>query len=215
MRPCLRLAIATVLGMAVGGCPAEPTPPGPDGGGGDGGLSIVWESRPSPIPSEPSSDIAIERASFLLEGLRVVSDGGSLELELKRLAWSRDGAPGPVPVKGASPGIYSRLLFELEGEEDDQAYAYEITGTVKINGTVYPFTIRDLADINLAVEFSFELRADDVASIPVRVEIDKLVEAVRFETLTREDGRYVVDEGAPLEAVRAQLKKSFSVHDPS
>ena len=42
-------------------------------------------------------------------------------------------APAALPVPSAPPGLYSKLLFDLDGDTDGSTveYAYEITGTVK------------------------------------------------------------------------------------
>jgi hypothetical protein len=165
------------------------------------------------IPSEPSSDVTIERAVFLQDDLRVLGEAGTFLLERDRLEWSRGIVPVPLPVMGASPGLYARLLFELEGDEEDNEYAYEITGTVKINDVFQPFTIRDTASFQLALDFSIELPAGGTVMIPVRIEIDKLVDAVDFQQVQPDDGIYVVDrQSSQISAVRAVLSSAFGVH---
>ena len=75
----LRIAALAALAMATAGCPTDvpPTPPidGPVGQG----LSIVWDSRPAVFPSEPSSDMTIERVVFHQEELRVVGGAPALQ----------------------------------------------------------------------------------------------------------------------------------------
>ncbi len=113
----------------------------------------------APIPSEPSSNVTIDRVVIRQDDLRVVGDAGSLDLDRDRLEWSRGIVPTELPVMGALPGLYSRLLFELNGNEDGDEYAYEITGTVKIGNAFQPFTIRDTADLSLSLELAVTLPA--------------------------------------------------------
>jgi hypothetical protein len=211
MRPPPRLAIAALLGMGLTACPAEPPVPPPDGGGGEeGGLSIVWEGRPPALPAEVSGDLTIDRVTFRLDDLRVVGDGGSIDIDLKDLAWSSAGAPGPVPVLDASPGRYSRLAFELDGDDEGElAYAFEIEGKVKVNNVTSPFTIHDTSDLALSLECTIELEVGKPAQLRVRVDLGKLAEVVDFGSLTPTNGRYVVEDGSELDKVRDEAKKAF------
>ena len=214
MRARLRIALIAVLAMAATGCPADDTTTPPDGSGG--ALSITWESQPAVIPSEPSSDATIERAVFLQDGLRVVGDAGTFDLDRDELEWSRGIVPTALPVMGASPGLYSRLRFGLDGDEEDGDYAYEITGTVKVSTAFQPFTIRDTEDLALSLDFSIMLPVGGSATIPVRIAIDKIVDAVDFAQVPMEDGRYLVDTASPqISAVRAAVTAAFGVFGPS
>lgn len=196
--------------MAVEACHVtdEPTPDG-----GDSGLSIEWSAQPGTIPSEPSSDRTIDRAVFRTDDVRLVGDAGSFDLDLGKLEWSRGIVPAALPVAGALPGLYSRLLFELDGSaEVGSAYGYEITGTVKLNDAYQPFTIRDAMELSLSLDLSVMLPAGGSATIPVRIDIDKIVEAVSFAQVVKEDGRYLVDSSSPqISAVRAAVRDAFDV----
>ncbi len=216
MRPCLRIALVAALAVAAAGCPVErpPVPPVDSGGGEGNGLIITWQSQPGVIPSEPTANTTIERVAFELHDLRLVGDAGTLELDRDELEWSRGITPTALPVTGAVPGLYSRLLFELEGDDDpgDEEYAYEITGTVKVNASFEPFTIRDTGELNLTLDFSVMLAVGGDAAIPVRVDIDKIVGAVDFSQVQKEDGRYLVENGSPqLSAVRTAVRGAFAV----
>lgn len=206
-------AVLVASAMTLGACHVsdEPTP---DGSGS--GLSILWSARPEPIPSEPSSDRTIERAIFHLDDPRLVGDAGSIDLDLEKLEWSRGIVPAALPVAGALPGLYSRFLFELEGGvEGGGTYGYEITGTVKINDSFQPFTIRDAAELGLSLDLSIMLPAGGSATIPVRVNLDKIVGAVNFAQVPKDDGRYLVDSSSPqISAVRAAVRDAFSVSGP-
>lgn len=214
MRTRLRIALIAVVAMAATGCPADDTTTPPDGTGG-GALSVTWESQPGVIPSEPSSDATIERVVFLQNGLRVVGDAGTFDLDRDELEWSRGIVPTALPVADAAPGLYSRLLFDLDGDEGDGDYAYEITGTVKVSTAFQPFTIRDTEDLALSLDFSIMLPVGGSATIPVRIAIDKIVEAVDFAQVPMEDGRYLVESDSPqISAVRAAVSAAFSVPGP-
>lgn len=211
MRASLRFAIVAVLGMAAAACPGTPPdPPLPDGSGGEGGLFIEWQSRPEVIPGPVSAGVTIEHADFRLDDLRVISDSTPIDLDLEELSWSRDAVPGTLAVMGASPGLYSRLRFKLEGkdEEEEKEYAYEITGQADVSGTVRPFTIRDTGEVSITLDFSLLLTAGERATIPVRVEIDKLIQAADFASAPIVDGTCVVENSS---AVRDVARTSFGV----
>ncbi len=215
MPPCPRFALTIAIAMAAAGCPGEIPPTTPDGPPvGGNGLTITWESRPGVIPSEPSSDVTIERVVFQQDELRLVGDAGPLQLDREELEWSRDITPAALPVPGAVPGLYSRLLFELEGDDEgeEDEYAYEITGTVKVNASFEPFTIRDTGELTMSLDFSVMLPVGGEATIPVRVEIDKIVDVVDFSQVQKQDGRYLVENGSSqLSAVRNAVRGAFGV----
>jgi len=225
MSALLRYATVVATAIAAGGChigndapPVDAPGAGDDGGGSGGrtGLIVQWNSRPSTIPSGPASNATIDRVVIRQDDLRVVGDAGSLELDRDRLEWSRGIAPTALPVTGALPGLYSRLLFELDGSEGAmEEYAYEITGTVKIGNAFQPFTIRDTADLSLSLELSVTLPAGGSAVIPVRIEIDKVVGVVSFSQVPKQDGRYLLDESSPqISNVRAAVRAAFSINGP-
>jgi len=214
MSTCLRIAIVAAVATAATGCwVGDPYTPPDDSGGG--GLTIQWSSRPEAIPSTPSSDRTIDRAVFRQDDLRLVGDAGTFPLDRDKLTWERGIVPTPLPVMGAAPGLYSRLLFELDGSDgSEEEYAYEITGTVKVNDTFQPFTIRDTSDLALSLEFSIMLTAGQSAIIPVRIEIDKMAGAVNFQSVSMVDGRYLVDkDSSQISAVRAAVRDAIGVHD--
>jgi hypothetical protein len=206
----LRLRIASLaLLAAAAGCPADDTTT-PDAGGTE--LRVEWTGQPQSLPAAVSSDATLDRAVLQTHDLRAVGDAGPIDLDRETLEWARGIAPTPDVVEGAPPGLYSRLLFELEGDDDTEGYAYELVGTVRVGSTTRPFTIRDRNDLSLSIDFSIMLRAGAGARVPVRVELDKLVEAVDFTQVPVVDGRYLVEDGAQLSAVRDRLRGAFGVH---
>ncbi|HWO21191.1 MAG TPA: hypothetical protein VNO30_20625 [Kofleriaceae bacterium] len=222
MRSLLSLTFAVALGAMVAGCEIGDTNPpgdgGDDDGGGGAGLSVTWESRPALIPSEPSSDLTVERAVVHQDNLRVVGDAGTFQLDRDDLEWSRGIAPTTLPVPGAPPGLYSQLLFELDGDSDESPaeYAYEIIGTVKVNSEFRPFTVRDTSDLALSLDFSITLPAGGSATIPVRIDFEQVVKAVDFAQVTMTDGRYLVENGSSqMTAVRAAVRAAFGVRGSS
>lgn len=223
MRSLLPSALAAALAVTAAGCEIGDNPTRPDGGGGgngDGGgtdgtgLTVTWESQPSTLPSTPSSNITIERAVVHQDDLRVVGDAGTFPLDRDELAWAQGTAPAALPVPSAPPGLYSKLLFDLDGDTDGSTveYAYEITGTVKVNDVTRPFTIRDTSEIALSLDFSIELRIGGSATIPVRLELDRIVNAVDFQQVSLDNGRYLVENGSgQMTAVRAAVRAAFGV----
>jgi hypothetical protein len=218
MRAFLWITFAVAVATAATGCFVGNN--GDDGGdddGGGGGLTIEWNGHPSTIPSEPSSDITVDRAVFHLDDLRLVGDAGPIDLDRDQLEWSRGIAPTALPVAGALPGLYSRLLFDLDGSNDGEVtYAYEITGTVKVNDSFQPYTLRDTNDLTLSLDFSIMLPAGGTATIPVRIEIDKMVNVINFSQVPMQDGRYLVDATSPqISNLRAAVRAAFSITGPS
>lgn len=220
MRSLLPPALAAALAVIAAGCEIGDSATPPDGGGGSidssvpvgTGLTVTWESQPSQLPSALSPDVTIERAVVHQDDLRVVGDAGTFPLDRGALEWAQGIAPTELPVPSAPPGLYSRLLFELDGDTGggSEQYAYEIVGTARVNGTTRPFTIRDTSELTLSLDFSIELRIGGSATIPVRLELDRIVNAVDFDQLSPNNGRYLVENGHPqMPAVRAAVRAAF------
>ncbi|MBA3822223.1 MAG: hypothetical protein H0X17_25280 [Deltaproteobacteria bacterium] len=209
--------LALLAGTGLTGCPGDDGGPTDAGDANDAndandgaGLAITWESRPDTIPGDTSSGNTIASAMFRLENLRVVGDAGPLTVGALTLQWAAGVVPAAVTVEQAPPGLYSRLLFDLA--PGPTGFAYEITGTVEVNGASRPFTIRDRAARSLSLDYSITLPPGGRATIPVRVESDRLVEAIDFDPLPFANGRYLVEDDATLAAVRAELASSLGVH---
>ncbi len=210
----VRIAVAVAVAMAATGCPVgvDPPPPIPDGPPGVTGLSITWQSRPAQIPGAVSPDLTITSATFEQDDLRIAGEAGTFQLDRDELEWSGGVAPAELPVVGAAPGLYARLSFELEGDEEEDEYAYEITGTVRVGGEDRPFTIRDTSSFELALDFSISLPAGGTVMIPVHVDLDELVNAVDFDQLQPDNGKYLVDRtSSQISAVRAAVNGAFGV----
>ncbi|MDQ3364061.1 MAG: hypothetical protein M3680_01340 [Myxococcota bacterium] len=203
--------LALLAGSSLTACPGDDgvTPDARDASDG-AGLAITWESRPDTIPGDASSNDTIDSAVFRLENIRVVGDAGPIAVGALTVQWAAGIVPGPVAVDQAPPGLYSRLLFDLA--PGPAGFAYEITGTVEVDGASRPFTIRDRAARPISLDYSITLRPGGEATIPVRVESDRLAKAVDFEELPFINGRYLVEDDATLAAVRAELASSLGVH---
>lgn len=214
MTACIRIAVALAAAMALTGCPIgdDPPPPPPDGPPGGSGLTITWTSRPAQIPGALSPDLRIDRAAFRQDDLRVEGEPGTARLDRDELEWASGVTPADLPVTGASPGLYALLSFKLEGDEEDDEYAYEITGSVRVNGQDREFTIRDTNNFGISLGFSITLPAGGTATIPVHVDLDELVNAVDFEQLQPEDGKYLVDRNSSqISEVRNAIRGAFGV----
>ena len=205
----LRFAALAVLGLAAG-CPTDDI--GLPDGGGSTQLRVEWTGQPATLPSPLTNAITLERAVFYPQDLRVVGDAGPISFDRRSLEWARDVSPTADVVPGAPPGLYSRLLFDLEGGKTDTPYAYELTGTARVGTTTRPFTIRDPGDLEISIELSTMLRAGETARIPIRADLDKLVEVVDFALADVEDGQFLVEDGVQLAAVRDKLREAFAVH---
>lgn len=207
-RWAIRSAPVLLLLALVTGCP--PGDEVPRDSGEATGLSIEWESRPESFPGETSFNVTIDRARFRLESLRVVGDAGPLAIPEVTLAWASGISPPELKLDDAPSGLYSRLLFDVAAGSTD--YAYEIAGTIDIDNTTRSFVVRDRASLSLSLDYSLVLSPGNEVSLPVRVEIDKLLEAIDFDVVPVQNGGYLIEDGDPqLVDVRTELAGAFSV----
>lgn len=206
--PCV-----VVLGLvACSGPPAPEIDAGPDGDApAAAGLSIDWQSRPSSIPGPSGSNSTVDRIAFQARDLRVIGEPAPLTLPRLVVEWATGIVPARREVPNATPATYSRVLFTLD--PGTETYAYQIAGTVEVDQVVYPFIIRDRTAAAIAMDFAIVLPPGGQASIPIRVEADKLVQSVDFRGVSPTAGTLIVEDGSPeLAKVRAELPKSFGVH---
>ncbi len=199
----------------LGGCPTTTTDPDASvtiDVPASGQLRVAWLARPDPIPGPSSSNATIERAVFRTRDLRLIGDVTPAPLPRLALDWAGGVSPAQSAFPDAQLGTYSRLLFSLDPGSD--GFAYEISGQVEVEGVRFPYVIRDPQPASIALEFVVTLAPGGTAVIPVRVEIDTLINRVDFQKVTPIDGQLIVDAASSqLAAVRDELDDAFGVHD--
>lgn len=209
MKPsgALEHLLGVILLLGGMGCSSSST--GTDAPPTGEGLTIQWRSRPEQIPDD-SSSIRLESARFRLTTMRVVGDAGPLQLApTVDLEWRAGIVPVDLVVADAPSGLYSRCIFDVTAMDGD--YAYVLSGLVEIDDEQRPFLIRERGSHPISFDYSLTLSPGNGAAFPIRVEINKLVEAVDFRLVPFQNGRYLVDETSPqLAAVRDELARAFS-----
>lgn len=208
----MRWALLLVL---VAGCPTPGGDDAPDDAppDEDAGLTLQWSSRPESIPGPASSNIDLERVVLRLRDLRVIGDAGPGDPRTFRerltVEWTAGLTPRDEDFADAPAGLYSRIVFELGG--GDELYAYEIMGTVDLDGSSVPFTIRDREARPLSIDCALTLPPGGETSVTVNVDLTQIVERVDYDLLPTVDGRRVLETGDPqMAAIRAEIDAAFT-----
>ncbi|MFT3696530.1 MAG: hypothetical protein QM831_25545 [Kofleriaceae bacterium] len=163
------------------------------GGGIDRGLTIAWKSKPSPIPGDVNGDISLTSMVFRLSNLRVIGDAGfddRTSINTVELDWKQGQKPDEISFKDAPIGLYSRVILLAGGTVE---YAYEIAGTVKMNGDPKPFVIHDLTPLGATMETSVMLDVNSEATLDITVDIDQALTSLNYATLNDVNGTLTLD----------------------
>lgn len=168
-----------------------------DGNVGSGlhGLAIAWQTRPAQIPGAVDGNISLDAMTFRLANLRVVGDAGPgdtrTSTDMVELDWKQGATPPPITFEDAPIGLYSRVILLASGTVE---YAYEISGTVKVNGDApRPFTIHDLSPLAVTMETSAMLDPNSRTTLDVTVRIDQALQSLDFSRLREDDGKLTLD----------------------
>lgn len=218
----MRWSIALLV--ALSGCPG--TVPGDDtgmdGSTPSAALHVNWSPRPQDVPGNANPNISIDRATFGIDSLRVVGDAGpTTSLDNIKLEWDQNGGPEPITFKNAAPGLYSRMEWLLDTQnqmarENNPVYVFEIVGEAKIGGNDEPYRLRDSTALSIAFDVRADLAPPDDATITVRVDLIRIVTAVDFSMLPVTSGERLLDHGDPqMEAIRKKVGEAFSKDDPA
>lgn len=196
-----------VAAFALGGCPG-PSDPSPDGPiNNDLGVHLAWKTQhPTIVPGPAKGSVNITSATFNLSNMRLVGDAGPgdsrTQLSQLSLAWSEGVAPMSHAFVDAPPGIYSRVVFELEPEA---GVAFEITGTTKIQNVDTPFRIVDGANMNnISVGHKrATLPPGGKVDMAVRLDFEEVVNKIDLNVLELVEGVLLLDENdAQIDEVR-------------
>lgn len=183
-------------------------------------LHLAWSVKPSTIPDTTSSNVRITGAYFGAQNLRVVGDAigpGDLRTYVDRLPieWATDKVPKVSNFLDAPSGLYSRVGLELDDEGGGNSRdAYEITGTVNIEGSFVPFVIRDAQGrlMSVTIDPQVSLALHDDKTVRVQIDLTKITGTVDFDDLPVRDGKRVLDENnSQIGEVRKKLGEAFSV----
>ena len=211
------VAIALTLGACGGG-----TGTGPDGGDGataGAGIRVDWATLPA--IGDQGEDVRIATATLQLTELRLLGDAAPGDARTSRtaltLAWGAGSAPPPLVFDQAPPGLYSELEFGLSADDgEDNAQAFDVTGQVKLNGELVPFTLGVTFDLTVSVPLSIDLAAGTSESFTVRADLGHVIDAVHWQDLPLVGGARVLDDSATAEVdnARKALGEAFTITVP-
>lgn len=195
------LLVAAACGGDDGSSPGTPdaasaNDAAPSSDAGASGLSVVWSSNPN-VPGTIDSQVTVTSAMFAIARLEVVGDAGSpgaTTADGIDATWSSTLQPLPIQFDGAPAGLYSQVTLQLDGEL--VAPSYVIKGTARINGmNGQPFEISDTRNIELDISgYTVALSPGSTATVPIRLDLRKLIETVNFDMLAMSGGVYTLDE---------------------
>lgn len=211
----MRLALGLLTVTLVAGCPADDVG-GPDAATSSG-VELRWVTRPTTVPGAVDPELDLTSATLHLRNLRLVGDAGAGDprttMATVDLSWSAGAAPAPAGFPDAPPGLYARLLCDLD--RGAAPFAFELTGTVVTDDDQRePFAIRDTAPLAIDADFSIDAAPGVRTAIVVRVELDAVVEGLDFDAAPVIEGVRVIGPGDPqLTAVRDKLDDALGVHD--
>jgi len=185
-------------------------------------LHVTWNPRPDVLPGDVNSSISVDRVTFGIDSLRVVGDAGPgdprTSIDHLKLEWDSSDKPDAITFDNAPPGLYSRMEWLLDTRnllrEDDPIYVFEIVGDVDISGSDEKFRLRETAQLPISFDIQADLLPPNDATIDVRVDVERIVTAVDFESLPKVDGERLLDHGDPqMPAIRAKVVEAFSKDD--
>lgn len=209
----MRLALGLLSVTLLAGCPAD------DVGGPDAstaaGVELRWVTRPEVVPGPIDAKHELTSATLHLRNLRLVGDAGTgdprTSMAAVDLAWSAQGAPMALEFPDAPPGLYARLLADLD--RGAAPFAFELTGTVEIEDAREPFVIRDTEPLAIDADFAIDAAPGRVTAIVVRVELDSVVDGAELESAPVVGGVRTIGPGSPaLANVRDKLGDAIGVH---
>ena len=209
----MRPVLAFVL-VAAAACGDHGSAPGVDGAvTGNPGMAILWRTQ-GELPGVVTPTITVTSAAFKVHDLRVIGDAGGGDSRTTpdhvNVAWTAAGAPSPVLFPDAPTGLYSKVLFELDGKILDSSY--DLTGTVVVAGQNKPFAIRDLDEIQIAQTISAELVPGGHTDVVLVLDLEPALATIDFTALPQDDDTLLLDDSSTqMPPFRAALRTAFTV----
>jgi hypothetical protein len=209
---CVFLA-GMLLGCDTGATVTPDTPDVP----GDSGLLVEWSSAPATWPST-TDGVTLERARFWLKSLRVVGDAGPGDprttasgLEMG-FAWSEAAQrPSSIPFDEAPPGRYSQVALAFDASSGGRD-AYELRGSVVVEGDTYDFRIEDENQLGFNVAIDEMLDPGEQATIRIRINFTHALDSIDWANVDTSDGRKELENGhSQMSTFRAKLIESFEI----
>lgn len=214
----IRSAIACAAAILALACGDDHHPGVDGGGGGDADVTdaSLWFSFWA-IPDIPGAldggIVTVTYARLDLESVRAVGDaapGDETTRSSLVLEWSSEAAPEPLRFGDAPAGLYSHLSARL--------VAYELGGTVLLDGEALEFVIEDepLVPLTLSVELSeVQVVPGDATRVDVAVDFRVPLDAIDWSSVDGSGGDIEIDSDDPqIGAVRDEIEALWSQETP-
>ena len=171
------------------------------------GLTVCWTAQPA-LPGQ-FSEATLLAVKLRVARLEVIGDTGSTTGTTMTdfdVIWSATTTPFPINFFAAEPGLYSRVSLQIDGKVVTRSY--ELRGTVVINGTAEPFEISDTTALAVDVSgYNVTLMAGQAVEVPIRVDMEKVIEAIDFASLPVIANVRTMNQTTPgIAAVRTALE---------
>jgi hypothetical protein len=158
------------------------------------------------LPAEIAAEVRIDDIYLNGSMIRAIGDAttqGELSTTGRdhELHWSHDDAPRPLEFSSAPLGEYAYVQIRIAGRPyPNRSDAFEIHGEARVGGDWTDFVIRaDAPTVVANVPASMRLEASRPLTIPLELDVDKLVAGLDFAALPKRDGKLRLDEQTPAQ----------------
>ena len=179
--------------------------------GGSHSLLITWAATPAiPGPINSNGTVKITAASFKVSRVQAIGDAGGASRDDLVLGWSLESSPPATELPDAPSGIYSKVTLAIDGGTALDI-AYQIDGTVEINGETKPFVIQDRNALDIEVkDFNVTLPPVGTATLPIKLDMGDALDNIDYESLDVENGVLTLDtDDSGMADFRGALKQAF------
>ncbi len=177
------------------------------------GMTVTWDARPG-VPGMITDKVIVTDAVFQLEHLQLVSDAGGTTHTRLQLSWDSQGTPPDEEFPDAPTARYQQILLDMRSDAHPPfSLAYQIEGMWQDGGDSRPFRIADPSIVEVAIACDVALPANGMVTVPVRLDLRNMLNAIDFKDLQMEDGMLVLDSGPQLLPLRQLIQQAFSVDD--
>jgi len=174
------------------------------------GLTVTWATAPQ-LPGQVSDALVVTSAKVRVKRLEVIGDAGPGDTTRRdvQLVWSESAQPLPITFAFASPGIYSKVTLDIDG--DLEGASYEILGLIDDGVGMAPFQIRDRGALAIDIDgYELRLAAGAHAQVPIRIELGEVFADLTVEQFHDEGGVWMLDDADPyINELRDALARAF------